>query len=152
MRYLEELEVKLAARNIHMRKCNDAELAEVKENLGNKQLPKAYLEFLSIMGNGTDGKYLGGDSCFLDELFDLEQGAVELLEENESECNLSENDFVFWMTQGCMFCFFRLNEGNNPPVYLYNEDGDDRFIKISSTLTEFLMNRLEMNIETFREK
>ena len=82
----------------------------------------------------------------------MRQGAVELLVENESENMLTDDDFVFWMSQGCMFCFFRLNDGDNPPVYFYNEDGRDEFIKIANSLTEFLINRLEMNKDLFTEK
>ncbi len=75
-----------------------------------------------------------------------------MLEENESELVLTDNDFVFWMSQGCIFCMFKLNEGDNPPVYFYNESGDDRFLKISNTLTEFLINYLELKSNLFQEK
>ena len=93
-----------------------------------------------------------GESCFMDEIYILKQGAVELLKENESKLVLTDNDFVFWMSQGCIFCMFQLNEGNNPPVYFYNESGDDRFLKISNTLTEFLINYLELNPNLFQAK
>ena len=95
---------------------------------------------------------MGGDSCFMNEIFDLKQGAIELLEENESIHLLADDDFVFWMSQGCMFCFFNLEEGDNPPVYFYNESGEDRFIKIADSVVEFLVNRLEMNKNIFKEK
>ena len=45
------------------------------------------------------------DSCYVDELFYLKDWASELLEERNSKLELSENDFVFWMSQGCTFCF-----------------------------------------------
>ena len=46
----------------------------------------------------------------------------------------------------------QLNEGDNPPVYFYNESGDDRFLKISNTLTEFLISYLELKPDLFQEK
>ena len=49
-------------------------------------------------------------------------------------------DYVFWMSQGTMFCFFKLNDGDDPPVYLYTENDSDRFICISQSLTEFIRN------------
>ena len=62
---------------------------------------------MSIMGNGTEGQFMGGDSCFMDEIDNLRQGAFELLEDNESKNTLTDEDFVFWMSQGCMICFFK---------------------------------------------
>ena len=59
---------------------------------------------------------------------------------------------VFWMSQGCMFCFFSLTEGDDPPVYFYNESGEDRFIKVADSIVEFLVNRLEMSKNLFKEK
>ena len=115
-------------------------------------MPEAYLEFMAVMGNGTKGHYMAGDSCFMNEICDLKQGAVELLEDNESMNTLTDNDFVFWMSQGCMFCFFKLSEGENPPVYFYNEMGEDKFIKVADSFVEFLINRLEMNSSLFLEK
>ena len=88
----------------------------------------------------------------MDEIYDLKQGATELLNENESENKLTDDDFVFWMSQSCMFCFFRLSDGDNPPIYFYNESGEDRFVKIANSLVEFLTNRLEMSGNLFKEK
>lgn len=34
--------------------------------------------------------------------------------------------------------------------YFYNEDGEDKFVKIANSLTEFLINRLEMNEKLFK--
>ena len=107
---------------------------------------------MRVMGNGTGGDYMGGDSCFMNEIFDLRQGAIELLKENGSVNILTDDDFVFWMSQGCMFCFFKLTEGDNPPIYFYNESGEDRFIMIAESIVEFLINRLEMNKNLFKEK
>lgn len=118
--------------------------------VGERKLPQAYIEFMSLMGN-TNG-FMSGDSCFMNEIKDLKQGAYDLLEENESKNILPDESFVFWMSQGCMFCFFNLNEGDNPPVYFYNESGEDKFLKIAHSFTEFLFNKFEMNENLFKEK
>lgn len=152
MKFITELVMKLEKNNVLMNPCTKKQIEQLNSIVKGKELPQAYIEFISAMGNGTEGKFMGGDSCFMDELDDLRQGAVELLVENESENMLTDDDFVFWMSQGCMFCFFRLNDGDNPPVYFYNEDGRDEFIKIANSLTEFLINRLEMNKDLFTEK
>ena len=152
MKFINELIERLEQKNICMKKSTDQQMEELYSIVKGKNLPKAYIEFMSIMGNGTEGHYMGGDSCFMNEIFDLKQGAIELLEENESINLLTDDDFVFWMSQGCMFCFFNLAEGDNPPVYFYNESGEDRFIKVADSVVEFLVNRLEMNKNIFKEK
>jgi len=149
MRYINILVEMLQQRNIPMFKASEEQMSKVYSIISGENLPKAYIEFMSVMGNGTGGHYMGGDSCFMDEIFDLRQGAIELLEENESINILTDEDFVFWMSQGCMFCFFKLTEGDNPPIYFYNESGEDKFIKIAESLVEFLINRLEMNRSLF---
>lgn len=47
--------------------------------------------------------------------------------------------------------FFKLTEGDNPPIFFYNESGEDRFIKIAESIVEFLINRLEMNKDLFKD-
>lgn len=135
-----------------MKKSTENQMENLRMLANGKKLPQAYLEFMCLMGNGTNNKFMKGDSCFMDEIEDLKQCAFELLEENGSKNTLTDQDFVFWMSQGCMFCFFKFNEGDNPPIYFYNEDGEDCFIKISNTFTEFLINRLELKKNTFKQK
>ncbi len=152
MKFINELIGKLEKKNICMKRSTEEQIKELYSMVKGKNLPKAYVEFMCVMGNGTEGRYMSGDSCFMNEVHDLKQGAVELLEENESINVLTDDDFVFWMSQGRMFCFFKLTEGENPPVYFYNESGEDRFIKVAESLVEFLINRLEINKDTFKEK
>ena len=152
MDFINDLVRRLEQKNICMRECTEVQLSELNSTVKTGKLPKAYLEFMSVMGNGTFGGYMGGDSCFMNEIYDLKQGALELLDETESENKLTDDDFVFWMSQGCMFCFFKLSDGDNPPVYFYNESGEDRFVKIANSLVEFLTNGLEMNKNLFKEK
>lgn len=152
MIFINKLVEKLEQRNVHMHETTADQMKKLFNITKGRGLPEAYIEFMSALGNGADGRYMEGDSCFMNEIFDLKQGAIELLEENQSICKLEDEDFVFWMSQGCMFCFFRLTEGDNPPIYYYNESGEDRFIKIANTLIEFYDNRLEMNKNLFSEK
>lgn len=150
MEFIDELVKRLEQKNIRMKKSTKEQMEELCSSIKGKSLPKAYIEFMSVMGNGTG--YMVGDSCFMNEIYDLKQGAVELLEENKSDNLLTDDDFVFWMSQGCMFCFFKLTEGDNPPIYFYNESGEDKFIKVADSIVEFLINRLERNKNLFKEK
>lgn len=152
MKFINELVLRLEQKNIYMKKCTRNQMKNLICISKKGKLPQAYVEFISVMGNGTEGKFMVGDSCFMDEIGDLRQGAFELLKENKSKNTLTDEDFVFWMSQGCMFCFFKLNEGDNPPIYFYNESGKDELIKIADSLTEFLIYRLEMNENLFKPK
>lgn len=76
-----------------------------------------------------------------------------MLEENNVPLKLTSNDFVFWMSQGCMFCFFKLDEGENPPVHFYSESKKkDGFYKITDTFTEFLQRRYIKDRYIFQKK
>lgn len=77
---------------------------------------------------------------------------MELLEENESKHILTDNDFVFWMGQGYMFAFFKLKEGNNPPIYFYSEVKEDQYVKIANSLTDFYMSYLKNDPNLLRSK
>lgn len=86
-------------------------------------LPKAYIEFLKTMGNGTGDRFLSGYSCFSKEIFNLKDWAMEILYENENTELLNKSDYVFMMMQGIVFWYFDLNDGDDPPVYEYDEYG-----------------------------
>lgn len=150
MEYLNQLLLQLKKRNKSTKPASKEQMEYLTSMVGQRKLPQAYIEFMSVMGNGAG--YMVGDSCFMNEIKDLKQGAYDLLEENGSKNTLPDESFVFWMSQGCMFCFFKLNEGDNPPMYFYNESGEDRFLKIAHSFTEFLYNRLEKNEICFKEK
>lgn len=150
MKYINDLVDRLGKKGIVMEACRENEIQSIESNIAGYKLPEAYIEFLLKMGRGTENKFMRGDSCYFDEIADLNSGALKLLEENDSMLTLGKKDYVFWMSQGCMFCFFKMDEGDNPPVYFYNEEGEDRFLKISNTLTDFWLNRFDMKKSLFQ--
>lgn len=139
--YLQQFLNQLKGYNLTLFPCSEEEISNVSNG---KVLPVAFIEFLENLGKGTEGraKFMKGEDCYYERLLRLTDGAREILLENDSSLKLDENVFVFWMSQGCMFCFFELDKGDNPPVYLYSEAGEDRFIKISEKYTDFLMDYL----------
>lgn len=96
MKYINELVKEIKRRGRPMKPSTREQMCQLISIVDGKKLPQAYLEFMSVMGNGTEGRFMGGDSCYMDEIFDLQQGAIELLEENESSLSLTDEDFVFW--------------------------------------------------------
>ncbi|MEK4063905.1 MULTISPECIES: SMI1/KNR4 family protein [unclassified Paenibacillus] len=153
MKYLNELVSQFRIDKIPMSPCTNEDLINVRKMISDQTLPMAYIEFLETMGNGTDHTFLRGESCFMDELLELNEGGAELLAENNVPLKLTSNDFIFWMSQGCMFCFFKLDEGENPPVYFYSEGKKkDGFYKITDTFTEFLQRRYIKDRYVFQKK
>lgn len=108
--------------------------------LSPKPLPKAYLDFMRYAGNGY--RLWKGSVYTINKIPELREAAEYLLYiENQVPYKLSEDSFVFWMHQGYMFYFFNLNEGDDPPVYYYNEcKHQDDFIKCYDSFTDFIMD------------
>lgn len=112
---------------------------ESVEQFYNLALPQTYKQFLSLMGKGADG-YLRGSSVFFDELFDLHEWGLKFLKQHNIE--MPENAFVFWMHQGYQAAFFKLSEGDDPPVYVFSEgNGHTTYIKDQPSLSAFFHSR-----------
>lgn len=127
--------------------CSKEELKLIQSIIKGK-LPSSYLIFLELMGRKAF--FMDGDSCFIDELPLLNEWAKEIIIHNKLDIQLKIDDFVFWMSQGVMFCFFNLNEGNDPPIYCYKEGSNqETFIKISETFTDFIERRYHLDKNLF---
>lgn len=136
---ISEIESKIISQGIEPMRAESGQIQSLKNELDVISLPTTYIEFLERMGNGTKNGFLQGHSCSFKVLPVLKAWALELLQENKSNLTLSQNDFVFWMSQGYMFTFFKLDEGNDPPVYFYTEMKTlNNYIKIADTFSEFL--------------
>jgi len=104
-------------------------------------LPEVYKQFLQLMGNGA-GEYMRGSSVFYDEIFSLRKWADELVHENDIE-PIPNDAFVFWMHQGYQAAYFKLNEGDNPPVYYFSEGQESDGFKLKEkSLSDFFASQL----------
>jgi SMI1 / KNR4 family (SUKH-1) len=122
--------------------CSEQEI-EYLENVKKIKLPNEYKYFLLTMGKSA-GNFMRGSSCFWDEIFDLEEGAIELLKENNFK-ELPQDVFVFFMHQGYQFAFFKLTEGDNPPVYYYGEGHPQSdFVRFANSITDFFRMHLKL--------
>ncbi|MCU0543207.1 MAG: SMI1/KNR4 family protein [Oscillatoriaceae cyanobacterium Prado104] len=124
--------------------CTRDEVCAIEQNLG-ISLPPAYQEFLLSMGHSA-GKFLRGSDCFFDRLPQIQEWAIELLQENNFAQSLPEDAFIFLMHQGYQFSFFRLSEGADPPTYSYCEGTDQNsFIKSHKSFSDFLATEVEIH-------
>lgn len=124
--------------------CTDPEIIDLEKKLG-FSLPEAYKEFLLWIGKSA-GRFLQGSDCFFEHLPYLKEWAVELLEENHFPYTLPEDAFVFFMHQGYQFSFFRLSEGDDPPIYSYCEGTNQTsFTKSHNKFSEFMAKEIELH-------
>ncbi|MBL7725402.1 MAG: SMI1/KNR4 family protein [Chitinophagaceae bacterium] len=144
MTYLNNLIKKMDPQAIHYQGISKQELGKIRA-LATSALPKAYEEFLLAMGKEMSRKdqshpgFLTGIDVFYQYIPQLKSLASALLKEDESKLTLSNDDFVFYSSQGGDFVFFKLTEGPNPPVYYYREDDQQlSFKKISDSFSDFL--------------
>lgn len=121
-----------------IKKVSNKEIKEFIRSSAPLKLPEAYIEFMRYTGHG---QYWIGSDYKLSTVMHLTEAAKKLLIENNFPHKLKDDDFVFWMHQGYMFYFFNLNEGNNPPVYYYDECRDlDDFVKCGDNFIDFILD------------
>ena len=90
------------------------------ENKHHILLPEVYRDFYHLCDLSIPANLVGTDLCN-NNRFDLNEGAVELLAEDEIDNFLESDDFVFMMHQGYMFWYFKANGDPDPTVYGYYE-------------------------------
>lgn len=156
MKYINKIESILKNWEIIYKGCSTDQIKLI-EKLINKKLPTCYNEFLTTMGCEMDRKDENsrggfvGESIFYEDVFGdytLKNGLIEQLEEDGKDDLIPKikdnNVFVFASHQGYIFAFFKLNEGDNPPVYGYHEGQNrDFFPKLTDSLLDFFEQYLE---------
>ncbi|MFB6366110.1 SMI1/KNR4 family protein [Paenibacillus elgii] len=127
--------------------CDENDMIQLTQLVADRKLPEAYLKFIKCAGRGYI-MFNGSDYSIKDiEKFkDLKVGALELLEECGYNKKIGDDQFVFMGHQGYMYWFFNFNDGDNPPVYFFEESYDEsntesEFIKLSDTFSEFLIKK-----------
>lgn len=127
--------------------CNENDMMQLIQMVDGKKLPETYLTFMKNAGRGYI-MFNGSDYSIkdMDRYKELKEGALELLEECGFNKRIGDDQFVFMGHQGYMYWFFNLNDGDNPPVYFFEESYDESytqsdFIKLSDTFSEFLIKK-----------
>ncbi len=124
--------------------CTEQEVKDLEEYIGSK-LPRVFKDYLLVMGQNA-GDYSRGTTFLYKDLFTITELAkkIMLLEQN---VELPKDAFVIFSHQGCIFGYFRLSDGNNPPVYTCSVSGN-KPLRYSESFTEYLDKSLseEKNI------
>lgn len=117
--------------------CSEEEVHTLKKQLG-QTLPVAYQEFLLLMGRRAGG-LLKGTNWLYEDLEFIQEDALDLMRRDRFPVLLPPDAFVFLMHHGYQFMFFRLTEGDDPPVYYYIESDDEISLKIHAPRYSILL-------------
>lgn len=117
------------------------EQVNLLENDLNMELPLAYREFLLWMGNYT-GELFPDSEHEYHKLRSLNRWAKRILNEGNSSLELPDDAIVFWVAFNEAFCFLRLSEGDDPPVYAYKM-GSNQFKRTHHYFSELLAEEIE---------
>ena len=165
MIYLNKVIEKWKSKRVVMEGCIVSEINEIEVNIAKEKLPLCYIEFLENTGkwmtdNPTNpnyydyGSFVGNAVFYYNDLKlnNNEEGLIGLLQEDESPLTLPEKAFVFYGHQGYIYAFFKLNEGDNPPVYGYEEGYEGAsFPKIADSLSSFYERYIDGDKTLFAE-
>jgi hypothetical protein len=116
----------------------------------NLTFPASYRDFLLWMGQSRAGMLLGSD-WLPDDLPGLKAKATKLLAGNNFPEKLPDDAFVFWMSQGYVFTFIRLSQGDNSPVYRYHGTLDTQtFTQINQNFGEWLTTQIQDHVQRMK--
>jgi hypothetical protein len=143
MENIEEIILCLKSAGCELIPCTKSDVLLIEEYYQVK-LPTVYKEFLLSMGKGA-GAFMRGSSVFFDEIFDLKDGAEELIRDNDLG-PMPGDAFVFWMHQGYQIAFFRLSEDEELPIYYFSEGTEiNKFVLKTKNFVAFLEIQLRMS-------
>lgn len=125
--------------------CSNDEIAQLEQRFSVK-LPSSFIDFLRVMGKERNGFYAEASMSF--PFNDMRRIAADLL--NDVGETLSSTAFVFVERYGCAVLFFETTEGNDPPVYVCQEN-EQPSSKISPSFSEWLSMAVDAHIEGMRE-
>lgn len=146
--YLDVVKVRVEQFNLvsqpQCRPCTPAEVSTL-ERWVHCSLPEAYKEFLLWLGQNDGGLFAGSERLYY-HLTTIQEGAIDLLEENGFPEPFPPDAFVFFMHQGYQFNFFRIAEGNDPPVYYYLE-GRPSIERVAAHYSEWLLGWIDVLVK-----
>lgn len=133
--------------NSLLKGINEAEIRSLEDEASVK-LPLVYVKFLMAMGSYAS--FLAGESYLIEDVHDLRKGAEYTLKADNFNYILGADDFVFSSSQGTAYYFFRLSEGEDPPVYYFMEGiGQLEPVKLTGSFSDYLRARWAKDPELF---
>jgi hypothetical protein len=122
--------------------CTEDELVRLERAYG-VALPATYREFLRYLGRAT-GPIFKGSNLHFDSLAAIREVAQIMVmndELTETVVSLPDDAFPFMEHQAYQLWYFRLGEGDDPPVYYYLDDHPP-VRTVATTFSEFILSEM----------
>jgi hypothetical protein len=131
--------------------CTEQEIATMAARLPSGRLPEAYRELLAYGGKKLGGVYGGVDISYEMTWALLShdyRDILTMIRPWDKAVVLPRDLFVLNEHSGSNFTFVRLDEGDDPPVYLWEEGegGLEVATREHDTFSAFLLDLLEKHI------
>ena len=137
LKYLGFMEAYKTAVKLPLLAITSAEVDEIEQAWGVK-LPLAYRELLMTKGRLAGFAFHDGMEYGFNEYADMQKAVKYFVSRSVYKLELDENVFVFsYSGEADMIWFFRLNEGENPPVYMLSADAD-HYEKVADNFSELI--------------
>ena len=132
--------------------CTQEEIDKLESMLPDSyKLPAAYKEFL-LYGGKEIGQFYEPGSRFdyeraLNYVKSGRGSAISLLKQYEANPQLPDDIYVLTTYMSSFFNFFKLTEGENPPVYQWLEEdevGTEAIVKAHDSFTDFIRDEVRI--------
>ncbi|SHN13350.1 SMI1/KNR4 family protein [Chitinophaga sp. CF418] len=117
--------------------CTEEEVSEIEEKLRVK-FPRSYREVYLILGKWYGFSLIDENSYKFPAYEEMRKGAEKIISSGKVDFTLDENIFIIGcFMQNGIFHFFKLDEGDDPPVYQY-EEGDEEYVLTAESYSSFV--------------
>lgn len=109
---------------MHQQTCTEEEVDEIERSLHLK-FPRAYRELYLLLGKRRAFNITEHTFNYPDYQ-KMRDAAIKMIGEEDIGVNFDDSIFVFSCDlETTTICYFRLDEGDDPPVYQYSFDTDE---------------------------
>jgi hypothetical protein len=135
--------------------CTTEEIAALEALTAPHHLPAAYVEFLRYGGKQLAGVFHGLDFSYAMALAHRSHGSrdiLSMLRRRDQTAVLPDAVFVLNEHLGSNFTYFNLTEGDDPPIYFWEEgdEGLDTAVRDHDAFSSFVLTQAKLRVEFLR--
>lgn len=128
----------------HFQGCSSNEIEDIESEFGSK-LPKTYKDFLAAFGK-TTGALFNDVTFFYPDIVKYR----DMVPSSFGTFELTDDHFVFLMRDD-LYLFFDIKNGDDPPVYRFIEDEDEKPNRVIDSFSAWLNRYILGDIEEIKK-